>query len=44
MCSTLYQDIAKRVFKPLDGIYFCTDVPFEDDKIDSLGCPLGEWP
>ena len=45
MCSTLYQDIAKRVFEPLDGIYFCTDVlPFDDDEIESLGCPLGEWP
>ena len=26
ICSTLYQDIAKRVFKGQDSIYFCTDV------------------
>lgn len=25
MCSTLYQDIAKRVFEPEKGIHFCTD-------------------
>ena len=25
MCSTLYQDIAKRVFEPESGIHFCTD-------------------
>ena len=24
ICSTLYQDIAKRVFNDLDGIYYCT--------------------
>ena len=28
-CSTLYQEIAKDVFGELDGIYFCTDRPFE---------------
>lgn len=26
VCSTLYQDIAKRIFKEQDSIYFCTDV------------------
>ena len=26
VCSTLYQDIAKRVLKDQDSIYFCTDV------------------
>ena len=26
MCSTLYQDIAKRVFEPEKGIHFCTDI------------------
>ena len=25
LCSTLYQDIAKRVFKEIDGVCFCTD-------------------
>ena len=25
MCSTLYQDIAKRVFEDHEGVFFCTD-------------------
>ena len=25
ICSTLYQDIAKRVFKGIEGVCFCTD-------------------
>ena len=25
-CSTLYQDIANRIFKDLDGVFYCTDV------------------
>ena len=25
VCSTLYQDMAKRVFEPQDGIYYCTN-------------------
>ena len=24
--STLYQDIAKEIFVPMDGVYYCTDV------------------
>ena len=27
VCSTLYQDIAKRVFDDKEGIYFCTGIP-----------------
>ena len=27
VCSTLYQDIAKRVFKDQNSIYYCTDTP-----------------
>lgn len=27
--STLYQEIAKDIFKDTDGIYFCTDIPKE---------------
>lgn len=38
--STLYQDIAKEVFKDMNGVFFCTDI--EDQKF--LGKPLGEWP
>lgn len=30
LCSTLYQDIAKDVFKEQNGIYFCTD---PEDKV-----------
>ena len=26
VCSTLYQDIASRIFEEKEGIYFCTDV------------------
>lgn len=37
--STLYQDIAKDVFGDTDGIFFCTDLAYEE-----LGAPLGEWP
>ena len=42
LCSTLYQDIAKRVFGETEGVFFCTDVPGNDGG--SLGTPLGEWP
>ena len=26
-CSTLYQELAKNVFIPLEGVFFCTDKP-----------------
>ena len=26
ICSTLYQDIAKKIFGEVDGVFFCTDV------------------
>lgn len=38
--STLNQEIAKELFVPTPGIYFCTDTDFEG----ALGKPLGEWP
>lgn len=41
--STLYQEIAKEIFGPQDGIFFCTDAP-EIDLENSVGKPLGEWP
>ena len=25
ICSTLYQEIAKDIFKPFDGVHYCTD-------------------
>lgn len=26
-CSTLYQDIAKKIFNEIDGVFYCTDLP-----------------
>ena len=31
MCSTLYEDIARRIFKANDEVYFCTDINDADD-------------
>ena len=42
-CSTLYEDIARRVFRGQDGVFFCTDVP-SDGISDLVDKPLGEWP
>ena len=30
--STLYQDIAKHVFGEIPGVFFCTDIDFEDEE------------
>lgn len=27
LCSTLYQEIAKKIFKKMDGVFYCTDLP-----------------
>lgn len=40
VCSTLYQEIAKDIFEPMEGVFYCTDVPAGK----SFGFPLGEWP
>ena len=40
LCSTLYQDIAKSIFKEIHGVYFCTDVL--DGNGISFGRPVGE--
>lgn len=37
MCTTLYQDIAKRVFKPIDGVHFCTDTKYTSVTLSSSG-------
>lgn len=37
-CSTLYQEIAKDIFKKELCANYCTDLP------ENLGKPLGEWP
>ena len=42
LCSTLYQDIAKKIFGEDEGCYFCTDLP--DTGYIAVGTPLGEWP
>ena len=33
-CSTLYQTIAADIFKPIDGVHYCTDKPQYDDRYD----------
>ena len=33
MCTTLYQDIAKRVFEEHEGVFFCTDTKNPGDYI-----------
>lgn len=40
LCSTLHQELAKDIFEPAEGVFYCTDVP-EDFYV---GVPLGEWP
>ena len=43
-CSTLYQDIAKRVFEEKEGVFFCTDLPVSDGSGKSLGRQYTQWP
>ena len=31
-CSTLYQNIADDIFKPIDSVHYCTDKPRYDDN------------
>lgn len=31
-CSTLYQNIAADIFKPIDGVHYCTDKPNRNDE------------
>ncbi len=40
--STLYESIARNIFTPQQGVYYCTDAE-ESDDID-LDSPHGEWP
>ena len=48
LCSTLYQDIAKEIFKEKEGVFFCTDLPEgEYDGYDDEGlitAPFESWP
>lgn len=39
ICSTLYEDIARDVFGPNTGMFFCTEAGSVE-----LTKPLGEWP
>ena len=40
MRSTLYEDIAREIFTPQEGILYSTNV----DNPTMLDKPLGEWP
>lgn len=43
--STLYESIAKNIFCPQEGVYYCTDAKDIDcEESAHLGSPLGEWP
>ena len=42
VCSTLYQDIASRVFEKKEGIYFCTNV--KDINKISTSCTINTTP
>ena len=37
-CSTLYQEIAKHIFVPQDGVFYCTDTDGKDTRVGST------WP
>lgn len=44
-CSTLYETIAKNIFLPQEGVYYCTDAKEIDyAQHPRLGSPLDEWP
>lgn len=43
-CSTLYQDIAKHIFKDFEGVYFCTDKDQCCLTINTSGLPNAYWP
>ena len=40
--SILYEDVARRIFGKMDGVYFCTDIV--DPELAKLAKPLGTWP
>lgn len=42
LCTTLYQDIAKRIFEQQPGVFFCTDTVDPDGNV--LGSPTMKWP
>ena len=44
--STLYQELAKKIFEGETNVFFCTDMLVGENvkKQLSLGTPLGEWP
>lgn len=37
LCSTLYEEIARDIFKPMEGVYYCTD------KINERGSRYGQF-
>lgn len=44
LCSTLYQELAKEVFKDIDeGVFFCTDIKSKADKSNSTTITLPSY-
>lgn len=43
VCSTLAQEIAKDVFRDIQGVFFCTDLPMDEDE-EFRDEPVAEWP
>ena len=37
LCTTLYQDIASRIFNEFDGVFYCTDNEANDSKTKNSG-------
>lgn len=44
-CTTLYQEIAKDIFKPMEGVYYCTDTYSNDNRENPFESTPGNcWP
>jgi len=43
MKSTLYEDLAREILDPVNGVYYCTN-NVTTEPAANLGAPLGEWP
>lgn len=44
ICSTLFENIARDIFVPMPGVYYCTDIEQSNFVNGPIGMPLGEWP
>lgn len=38
-CSTLYQEIAKHIFVPVEGVFYCTNVPETNHNLNNSNWP-----